>query len=265
VRQNLIRTTVSQHIMTDHFIVTTDQENLTKYPPRCFINPKQIGHKKKENWIKKRLNEGLIIKLLYTKKPEKLIGYIEYIPGRFCWRAVDANEQMFIHCLWISPKKQRKQGYGSLLISECINDAKKQKMNGVAVVASSGAFMADKGIFEKNNFKIIEESKPYYLLLNQFKKDELPHFKDWKKQLESYQGLHIVYTDQCPLVSRFMDNTKKRLKELNVSITKLETAKDAQQAPSLYATFNLIYNGKLLADHYISERRFENIIKKEHK
>jgi len=251
--------------MNETIMITVDKKNIKEYPPTCFLNPKNMGHQQKEAWTKKRLDEGLIIKLLYSKKPKKLIGYIEYGPGEFAWRAVEAKNLMFIHCIWISPKKQREQGYGSLLISECINDAKKQKMNGVAVVASSGAFMADKGIFEKNNFKIIEESKPYYLLVNQFKKDELPHFKDWKKQLESYQGLHIVYTDQCPWVSRFMDNTKKRLKELNVSITKLETAKDAQQAPSLYATFNLIYNGKLLADHYISERRFENIIKKEHK
>jgi hypothetical protein len=136
-------------------------------------------------------------------------------------------------------------------------------MNGVAVVASSGSFMADKDIFEQNDFEIIEESKPYYLLINQFKKDKLPHFNDWKKQLENYNGLHIVYSDQCPWVSRFMDDMKKRLKELDVTITKLETAADAQQAPSVYATFNLIYNGKLLSDHYISERRFENIIKKE--
>lgn len=34
-------------------------------------------------------------------------------------------------------------------------------------------------------------------------------------------------------------------------------------APSIYATFNLINNGKLLADHYISLTRFNNIIKKE--
>ena len=249
--------------MTDHFIVTTDQENLTKYPPRCFINPKQIGHKKKENWIKKRLNEGLIIKLLYTKKPEKLIGYIEYIPGRFCWRAVDANEQMFIHCLWISPKKLRGQGLGSLLIDECINDAEKQGLKGVAVVASNGSFMANKDIFEKNGFKVVGESEPYVLLVNQHHQHKLPRFNNWKKKLQQYDGSHIIYSDQCCWVSRFMHEMKNRLQELDFTITKLETAQQAQQAPSVYATFNLIHNKRLLVDHYISERRFENIIKKE--
>jgi len=249
--------------MPETVMITLDKNNITDYPPTCFLNPKNIGHQQKETWIKKRLDEGLIIKLLYSKKPQKLIGYIEYIPGEFAWRAVHAKNYLFIHCIWVSPKKHREQGLGSSLITECINDAKKQKMNGVAVVASSGSFMADKDIFEQNDFEIIEESKPYYLLVNQFKKDKLPHFNDWKKQLENFNGLHIVYADQCSWVSRFMDDMKKRLKELDVTITKLKTATDAQRAPSVYATFNLIYNGKLLSDHYISERRFENIIKKE--
>jgi len=44
--------------------------------------------------------------------------------------------------------------------------------------------------------------------------------------------------------------------------TELKNAKQAQNAPSIYATFNLIYDGKLIVDHYISQRRFQNIIDK---
>lgn len=50
---------------------------------------------------------------------------------------------------------------------------------------------------------------------------------------------------------------------LKINLTELRTAKEAQNAPSIYASFNLIYNGKLLSDHYISTRRFLNIINKE--
>ena len=50
---------------------------------------------------------------------------------------------------------------------------------------------------------------------------------------------------------------------MELKLTELKSAKEAQNAPSIYASFNLIYNGKLLADHYISNRRFENIINKE--
>jgi hypothetical protein len=83
--------------MTETCMVTIDKNNIEEYPPTCFLNPKNIGHQKKEAWIKKRLDEGLIIKLLYSKKPEKLIGYIEYIPGEFAWRAVHAKNYLLIN------------------------------------------------------------------------------------------------------------------------------------------------------------------------
>jgi hypothetical protein len=50
---------------------------------------------------------------------------------------------------------------------------------------------------------------------------------------------------------------------LELHVTELKTAHDAQNAPSLYTVFNLVYNGKLLVDHYVSTTRFQNIIKKE--
>ena len=48
-----------------------------------------------------------------------------------------------------------------------------------------------------------------------------------------------------------------------LNLFELKTAKDAQNAPSVYASFNLVKNGRLLADHYISSKRFQNIINKE--
>jgi hypothetical protein len=51
--------------------------------------------------------------------------------------------------------------------------------------------------------------------------------------------------------------------KLEPDIIEIKTAKQAQKAPSLYGIFNLIYNGKLLSDRYISTTRFLNIINKE--
>ncbi len=52
-------------------------------------------------------------------------------------------------------------------------------------------------------------------------------------------------------------------KGLKLKVKELKNAKDAQDAPSMYATFNVVYDGKLLVDHYISSKRFLNIINKE--
>jgi hypothetical protein len=51
--------------------------------------------------------------------------------------------------------------------------------------------------------------------------------------------------------------------KLNTEIIELRTIQEAQNTPSAYGVFNLIYNGKILADRYISTTRFTNIIRKE--
>ena len=88
---------------------------------------------------------------------------------------------------------------------------------------------------------------------------------DWQKQLSKYQGLNIIYSHQCPWVARSINELSEIAKKesLQLNLVELKNAKDAQNAPSIYASFNLIYNGKLLVDHYISSKRFQNIIKKE--
>ena len=97
------------------------------------------------------------------------------------------------------------------------------------------------------------------------KKGPLPKFKDWEKQLKQYRGLNIIYANQCPWVSRFIKELGETVKKegLKLKVVELKSAKEIQNAPSIYGTFNLVYNGKLLADHYISNRRFLNIIEKE--
>jgi len=242
-------------------IIDVDENNISQYPPKCFLNPKNEGYQIKLEWLKKRFSEGLKIKLLYLET--KCIGFIEYVPGEYAWRAVDAKGYMFIHCIWISPNKHKEKGYGSLLVKECIKDAKKEGKYGVAVVTSEGPFMAGKDLFLKNEFKSIASAKPSFeLMVKILKEGPLPKFNDWEKQLSKYEGLNIIYSNQCPWVTRSIKElseiTKK--KGLKLKVTELKNAEQAQNAPSIYAVFNLIYNGKLLIDHYISNTRFLNII-----
>ncbi len=252
--------------MPDIVIINIDKNNISEYPPKCFLNPKNEGYQIKLDWLKKRFSEGLKIKQLYPEKEKKCIGFIEYIPGEYTWRAIDAKGYMFIHCLWISPNKYKQKGYGSLLIKECIKDAKKEGKYGVAVVASEGPFMAGKDLFLKNEFKSVAKVKPSFeLMIKILKKGPLPKLKDWEKQLGKYKGLNIIYANQCPWVARSikdLDEIAKK-KGVKLKVTELKSAKQAQNAPSIYSTFNLVYNGKLLIDHYISNKRFLNIINKE--
>jgi len=46
-------------------------------------------------------------------------------------------------------------------------------------------------------------------------------------------------------------------------VVELKNSKQAQSAPSPFGIFNIVLNGKLVADHPISNTRFVNIMKKE--
>lgn len=246
-------------------IVDITPKNIDEYKPTCFLNVKNIGAITKNEWMKKQFKNGLRTKLLFPEEGKKYIGMIEYLPGENAWRAVDAKDYYFIHCLWIDKKNNRNQGLGSELVQEVINDAKKEKKTGVAAITSNDAFMAEKDIFVKNGFEVVDESGAYTLLALNFKKGEKPAFKDWEKQLSKYNNLTIVYANQCPWVARSIEEIKEYRDKENIPITikELTTPKQAQNAPSIYGVFNLVYKGKLLIDHYVSLTRFKNILKKE--
>ncbi|MBN1357735.1 GNAT family N-acetyltransferase [Candidatus Bathyarchaeota archaeon] len=246
-------------------IIDVNEDNIAEYPPTCFLNPKNIGYQIKAEWLKKRFIEGLKIKALYLENDKKCHGFIEYVPGEYAWRAVEAKDYLFIHCIWVSPNKFKNKGYGSLLVTECVKDAKKQGKAGVAVIASEGPFMANKELFLKNGFRQVQASGVFTLLVKQLKKAAEPKFKDCENQLRNYEGLTIVYSNQCPWVARFMSELVETIagKDLKVAVVELKSVEQAQAAPSIYAVFNLVNDGKLLADHYISNTRFLNIVNKE--
>ncbi|MFC1551524.1 GNAT family N-acetyltransferase [Candidatus Latescibacterota bacterium] len=248
-------------------IVSVNERNISEHPHIiCFINPKHESYPIKIDWLKQRFAEGYTIKLLYLEGEKRPVGFIEYTTGENAWRAVSAEDYLFIHCIWVSANKYKNKGIGTTLVNDCYEDAMSRGRRGVAVVTSSGSFMAEGDIFRKCGFEAVEEAEPHYeLWVKTVKKGPLPRFNDWKKELAQYTGLNIVYSKQCPWVSRFVEEigNNKKYNQLKLNITELQTPQDAQKAPSPYSTFNLIFNGKLLADHYISETRFKNILKKE--
>ena len=252
--------------MDNYGIITVDAINLALHPQAiCFINPRHPFYNQKVEWLKERFRDGLVIKLLYVEGEKRPAGFIEYLPGGQCWRAVSAAGFLFIHCIWVNAVKYKNQGLGSMLIEACMADAIERDYNGVAVMTSSGSFMADKSLFMKNGFGIVANDLTHDLLVKRLREAPVPFFNNWRAALKDYRGLHMVYSRQCPWVARFVTEVNGSLvkRGVAVTITELDTPQKAQQAPSPYAVFNLINDGRLLADHYISETRLMNILKKE--
>jgi hypothetical protein len=158
------------------------------------------------------------------------------------------------------------KGIGSYLIQQCEADAKKNNKSGICAMSSDGPWIANKTLYEKNNFIVTEKLDRFELMVKSYDPQaKSPEFLDWTIEQQKYIGWHLVYSDQCPWHEKSITDIKQSAADNGIKLTvrKLLTSKEAQNAPSGFGTFSLIKDGKLLADHYISRTRFENMLKKE--
>ena len=253
--------------MTQVEIIDADTETISHYCICGYKNLKQEGYQRKINWLKKRFSEGLKFKVLHTSD-DGAIGFIESIPGEYSWRPVDAPGYAMIHCMMIYRKPYKGQGFGSLLLERCIQDAKQSKMAGVAVVTSQDTWMAGSDLFEKHGFESADTAPPsFQLLVKKLKKNAShPKFKgDWEKKSKKLgTGLMIVQSDQCPCIAKCSKDIQECADRfgLKAKVIQLKNCKQAQNTPSAYGIFNIVYNGQLIADHPIGQKRFSNIMTK---
>ena len=254
--------------MSDVRILDMNAENIFDYGFCGTKNTQHKGCRRKAEWFKKRQSEGMKYKVLYSEK-KGTVGLIEYIPGEYAWRAVEADGYLVIHCLCIFYKPYREKGVASEMIDACLTDAKKDKKHGVAVVTRNGAWMVGKDVFVKKGFEVVDRAEPdFELLVKKFKIDvPTPKFKgNWDEVLAKYNnGLTVLWADQCPYIAKSIKEIRELIKErykIKANIVEITDHNQAQNAPSPYAIFSLIYDGELLAFHPISSKRFMNIMDK---
>jgi hypothetical protein len=137
-------------------------------------------------------------------------------------------------------------------------------MKGVAVVTRKGPFMAKNDIFLKKGFEPVDKAKPdFELLALKFdNKAANPKFKQFDTSPYK-EGLTIIRSPQCPYSVKNVDAIMKTAEKLGLKprLIDLQDAESAQQTPCAFGTFCIIYNGKVLSHHPISNTRFENIMK----
>jgi N-acetylglutamate synthase-like GNAT family acetyltransferase len=246
-------------------IIDTDVTNVASHGFCGFRDARNEGHRRKVSWLKRRFAEGLKFKVLQVDGQD--VGMIEYTPGEHTWRPVEAAGYMVIHCVMINKKQYKGKGYGSLLVQECLRDAKSAGMHGAAVVTSSGTWMASRNVFLGCGFERVETAPPSFeLLARKFRKAPSPRFRTgWDKTLRKYgSGLTIIKSDQCPCIAKSTDDILQACKALRIRprIVELSSGSQARNAPSAYGIFNIVLDGKLVAEHPISGTRFKSIMRK---
>ncbi len=254
--------------MSEVQIIDTSMDNILDFGVCGYKSIKREGFPQKVAWLKDRFDEGLKLKTLHSVS-DGTQGMIEYLPGEYCWRPVEASGYMFIHCVFSGFKKGYKnKGYGSMLLEECLKDAQKENAYGIAVVTRKGPFMANRSLFLKHGFEVADTApSDFELMVKKMKRNApVPRFKgDWEDRRNRYnKGLTIIRADQCPYTVKNVNEISELAQKeygLKPAIINLANYKEAQESPCAFGTFCMLYDGKVVAEHPISKGRFANIMK----
>jgi len=239
-------------------------ENVSRCGIGCIGSRSHEGYDPKLAWLERRFHEGLR-QLHLTDGLGRGLAFLEYVPGEYAWRPVDAKGWLFVHCLWVYSKGQAIGGLGTRLIEACVEQARAIRARGVAALVSDGPWMVGKGAFLKNGFEKIDERDRFQLVIRRLRRGAAPRFGTLDDKWARSRGLHIVYAPQCPYLPKSVADVSAMAREegIKVKMTVLKSASEAQHAPSYYGVFNLLWNGRLLSDHYVSRGRFRNLLKEE--
>ncbi|MFQ5818644.1 MAG: GNAT family N-acetyltransferase [Candidatus Heimdallarchaeota archaeon] len=248
-------------------IIDVNVSNLNEYDLFCHKSKKKMeGYQNKVRWVKDRFKEGLRIKLLMVRERKGFTsrGFIEYIPGEYTWRGIDAKGYMVIHCIWVVGRNKGK-GYGTKLLEHCLNDAK--GMHGVAVVTTKKTWLPKDKLFVKHGFEKADTFSYFDLYVKRFSgTTPLPKFYHVsKEQLNRYKnGLTVFKSGQCPYESNMVKAVCDTAEQMNipVQIEHIESGLDAQTGVHPYGTFCVLLNGKELTYHSESRKTIAQLLEK---
>jgi GNAT superfamily N-acetyltransferase len=250
--------------------ITINQANIDNEHICCAISDKKCAnsYKLKKEWLKQEFENGFI----FRRINDRAKVFIEYGPAEKAWIPVTAPNYFIMGCFWVSGQYKGK-GHGKALLQEAIRDAKKQKKDGLLTVAGTKKyhFMSDKKWLLKQGFKEYDTTPAGFSLLCLRFNDKtiLPHFNEQAKlgTCPEKSGYVVYYTNRCPYteyhVNESLAETAEKRK-LKIRISKLETVKQAQSAPTPATIFSLFYNGKFITTDLsvCMDSRFDKIIAK---
>jgi GNAT superfamily N-acetyltransferase len=251
-------------------IRTVDAGNVDESGFFCYMSKrKEPGYEQKHDWLEARFAEGMKIKILHENGGRD-VAFIEYIPGEYAWRAVRAPGYMVIHCLWVVGKGKGK-GYANRLIKECLDDARAQKLHGVAMLTSDRTWLADKEIFARNGFTEGAQAPPsFQLMAARFGSAPEPSLpKNWDERARAFgRGLTVIQTAQCPYIVNATKAILGFAKERNIKakVVEFKSAPEVQErSPSAYAVFGTVLDGRFLAYYYLLPKDVDKLLQERSK
>ncbi|MFO1446111.1 GNAT family N-acetyltransferase [Bacillus sp. Bva_UNVM-123] len=229
----------------------------------CALGAKQYEEavNAKKKWLTERMDEGLV----FYRLNERAKVFIEYLPAEMAWLPIHAPNYMYINCLWISGK-YKNNGYGKQLLDKCIEDAKARGMDGIVHIVGKKKYpyLSEKRFFEYMGFELSDQMAPYFELVTLSWNDQAirPSFKRNGKSPVPQKGIVIYYTAQCPFAVGVLEDLRAIAVNHGVPFTihQLTTKEEAQNAPAVWTTFSLFYNGDFITHEILSANKFEKVL-----
>jgi ribosomal protein S18 acetylase RimI-like enzyme len=223
-------------------LLNIDNKNIDQEHICCAIGNDEANTRRaegKKTWMKQRFKDGLVFKRFDARGK----FFIEYLPIENVWKPIKGRNYLAINCLWVSGQYKNK-GLAKKLLNECIQDAKKQKKDGVCYVASNKKmpFLTDKKFFEHFGFKVVDQAQPYFELLAYKinKNSPNPQFAPSVKKgkISTKKDFSFIYSDQCPYMEEYVSIMANVLikKKISHELIKLTNKTEAQKLGSPFGT-----------------------------
>jgi len=241
-------------------IIEVTLENIEQEHICCAISDKkgETCVSSKKAWLRERMAEGLVFKKLDARGKV----FIEYLPAENAWVPIEAPNYMYINCFWVSGQ-YKGQGYANALLESCIKDAKEKGKAGLVILSSEKKmpFLSDPKYLKYKGFKVCDTAiLNYELLYLPFEADApSPTFKHCcKSGIIQEKGMVLYYTNQCPHTDKYAPiiQTLAKSKGLTVTLHKITSKMEAQQAPAPFTTYSFFYNGHFITNEIFSQSKF---------
>lgn len=242
-------------------LIRLTKENLESEHICCAISSsRDVQVLSKKAWLSDRLDEGLV----FLKADVRGKCFIEYLPTEFAWVPVEANEYMFINCLWVSGR-YKGQGNSNLLLDECIRDSKSKGKKGLCIISSDRKrpYLSDPMYLEYKGFRVCDNAEPYFRLMYlPFEVgSDTPRFLPQAKCPKIIDsGLVIYYTAQCPFTAKYVPIMCRTAEERGIPIrlVKIENLHQAKNTPCAVTSFVLFKDGKYVTNEIFSAKKFSD-------
>ncbi|MFJ7738693.1 GNAT family N-acetyltransferase [Lysinibacillus sp. NPDC097287] len=247
----------------DYIQITTD--NIEHEHICCALGAKQYEKAvaEKKQWLTERMVEGLV----FYRLNERAKVFIEYLPAEMAWSPIQAPNYMYINCLWVSGK-YKNNGCAKQLLEHCKEDAISPGMNGLVHITGKKKlpYLSDTHFFEHLGFKPVDQAEPYFQLMTLTWNDHAvePTFKEQIKTPSIEKGIAIYYTAQCPFAVGILDDLSEvaENKKIPFQAHRITTKEAAQNAPTIWTTFGLFYNGQFITHEIMSPNKFDKLLTK---